>query len=150
MTTLTTWKPARGLFDIHGEVNHLFDNLWGTRSLPHGAVRRNWAPPVDIVNANDRIEIRVEVPGLSEDDVNVSITENVLTLKGEKKYESDENTAGEYRRVERKYGKFQRSFTLPGNLQTDQTKAGFKNGVLTISVPKTEQAQPKEIPVTTE
>ena len=149
MTTLTIWKPARGLSDIHREVNHLFDNLWGSRGLPRVAVRQNWAPPVDIVNVNDRVEIRVEVPGLSEDDINVSITENVLTLKGEKKYESDEN-AGEYRRVERKYGKFQRSFTLPGNLQTDQTEAGFKNGVLTISVPKTEQAQPKEIPITTE
>ena len=149
MTTLATWKPARELFDIHREVNRVFGNFLGRRGTPRVAVRRNWLPPVDIVDADDRVEIRVEVQGLSEEDINVSITENVLTLKGEKKNESD-GKAGDYRRVERGYGQFQRSFTLPGNLQTDQTKAGFKNGVLTISVPKTEQAQPKEIPISTE
>ena len=109
----------------------------------------NWAPPVDVVDADDHVEFRAEVPGLSEDDVHVSVTENVLTIKGEKKSESEDKDSG-YHLVERSYGQFQRSFSLPRNLRTDDIDASFTRGVLTISVPKTKKEEAKEIPIRTD
>ena len=149
MASLTTWKPTRNLFGIHKEMDRIFDNFLGDWNFPRRTVHRNWLPPVDILDTDDHVEIRAEVPGLSEKDVHVSITDNVLTLRGEKKQESEVKDGG-YHRVERSYGRFQRSFTLPSNLQTDKVKATFKNGVLAILVPKTEQAKPKEIPISIE
>ena len=149
MTGLATWKPMRNLFATHGDIDRLFDGFFGKWDFPRIATNGTWAPPVDVVDAENHVEFRAEVPGLSEEDVHVSVTENVLTLKGEKKNESEEKN-GNYHRLERSYGQFQRSFNLPRNLRTDDVSASFKNGILTISVPKAEEAQPKEIPISTE
>lgn len=149
MTSIATWKPTRGLFSTHSDIDRIFDGLFGKWDFPRLATHSAWAPPVDVVDAEDHVEFRAEVPGLSEDDVHVSVTQNVLTLKGEKKHESEEQN-GNYHRVERRYGRFQRSFNLPRNLRTDDVSASFKSGILTISVPKAEEAQPKQIPISTE
>jgi HSP20 family protein len=141
---LTTWKPMSDLFDIHNEMSRVFDDFFGR--TPRRGSGGEWVPAVDISETPEEIFLRAEIPGASEKDVNVSVTDNVLTLKGEKRQESA--AKGEnYHRVERTYGAFQRSFSLPRNLKTENTTATFKNGVLTVCIPKAEEVKPKEIRV---
>lgn len=149
MTSLTTWKPLQDIFSTRRDIDRIFDNFFGNHGVSHSRTDSAWAPPVDVVDAEDHVEFHAEVPGLSEDDVHVSVTENVLTIKGEKKSESEDKNTG-YHLVERNYGQFQRSFSLPKNLRTDDIDASFKNGVLSISVPKTKKEEAKEIPIRTE
>ena len=107
-----------------------------------------WMPTVDISETENDFEIRAELPGVSESDVNISVTDNRLTVKGEKRQEA-EVEGKNYHRVERRYGNFQRSFTLPRNVETSNIKAGYTDGVLTVLIPKPEAAKPTEIPITT-
>ena len=93
------------------------------------------------------MKFRAELPGVSEDDVHVSVTDNLLTIKGEKRQEA-ETDGKNYHRVERRYGSFQRSFTLPRHTKTDAIKAEYKDGVLTLGIPKAEVAKPTEVPIT--
>lgn len=147
MTNLT----RRNLSSIYNRMDRIFDDFFGGRPafLRPDTGDWNWSPPVDISESDNHVEIRAEVPGLSQDDVSVSVTENVLTLKGEKKQESEVKDETVHR-VERAYGRFHRSFTLPKSLQTDGAKASFKDGVLTLSIPKVEQPKPKEIQISVE
>ena len=142
-------RPIQDLFSIHSDMNRLFDQ-WA-RPAWYRAEGENldWMPVVDILEANGHVEIRAEMPGLSEQDVQVSVTDDVLTLKGKKTQESEEDHQ-KYHRVERSYGQFQRSFTLPANLNPEAIKAKFTNGVLTVSIPKAEEVQPKEIQISVE
>lgn len=151
MMSLTLRRPKRHLFDIYDGMDRIFDDFFGRWPAFLRAESRDWdwRPPVDISETDDNVEIRAEIPGLSEKDVSVSVTDNVLTLKGEKKHESEVNEEN-YHRVERAYGHFHRSFTLPANLQTDNAKATFKDGVLTLSIPKAEEVKPKEIKISVE
>lgn len=149
MTSLATWKPLQDIFSTRREIDRIFDSFFGNHGVLRSRSDSNWAPPVDVVDADDHVEFRAEVPGLSEDNVHVSVTENVLTIKGEKKIESEDKDSG-YHLVERSYGQFQRSFGLPRNLRTDDIDASFTKGVLTISVPKTKKEEAKEIPIRTE
>jgi len=106
----------------------------------------SWSPLVDISETDDKIKVTAEVPGMKKDDIKISIQDNVLTLKGEKKQEKEEKDKNSHR-VERAYGAFERSFSLPASVQTDKVKASYKEGVLTISLPKPEEAKPKEIDI---
>lgn len=147
MTNLT----RRNLSSIYNRMDRIFDDFFGGRPafLRPDTGDWDWSPPVDVSESDNHVEIRAEVPGLSQDDVSVSVTENVLTLKGEKKQESEVKDETVHR-VERAYGRFHRSFTLPKSLQTDGAKASFKDGVLTLSIPKVEQPKPKEIQISVE
>lgn len=147
MTGKTSWNPLHDFFPTR--IDRVFDNVFGNQGVARSAANNTWAPPVDVIDAEDRVEFRAEVPGISENDVQVSVNENVLTIKGEKKSESEDKNAG-YHRVERSYGQFQRSFRLPKNLRTDDIDASFKSGVLTIAVPKSEKEEAKQIPIRTE
>ena len=149
MTSLTTWKPLQDIFSTRREIDSIFDNFFGSHGVSRSTKNSAWTPLVDVVDSDDHVEFHAEVPGLSEDDVQVSVTENVLTIKGEKKSESEDKNAG-YRLVERSYGQFQRSFSLPKNLRTEDIDASFKRGVLIISVPKSRKEEAKEIPIRTE
>ena len=148
MRSLAT-RPIPDLFRIHNEMSRLFDN-W-TRPVRYRAEGESldWLPVVDILEANEHVEIRAEIPGLSEQDVQVSVTDDVLTLKGEKTQESEDKDQ-KYHRVERSYGRFQRSFTLPANLNPEDIKAKFTHGVLTVSIPKVKEVEPKEIQISVE
>ena len=148
MRSLAT-RPIQDLFSIHNEMNRLFDNWYRPARYRAESENLDWMPVVDILEANEHVEIRAEIPGLSEKEVQVSVTDDVLTLKGEKTQES-EDKAQKYHRVERSYGRFQRSFTLPANLNPEDIKAKFANGVLTVSIPKTKAVQPKEIQISVE
>ncbi len=148
MRSLAT-KPIQELFSIHNEMSRLFDNWYRPTRYRAEGENLDWMPVVDILEADEHVEIRAEIPGLSEKNVQVSVTDDVLTLKGEKTQESEKKDQ-KYYRVERSYGKFQRSFTLPTNLNPEDIKAKFANGVLTVSIPKAKEVQPKEIQISVE
>ena len=141
MTYLTLRRPARNLFKFYSP-------LFAAQSVRHDVGRYSWAPSVDVSETDDGFEVRAELPGVSKDDLHVSVKDNLLTLSGEKRQEKVDDTHN-YRRVERQYGSFQRRFTIPSEVKTDDIKADFSDGVLTLFIPKPEAAKPTEIPVTT-
>lgn len=146
MNYLTTRRPMRNLFSLHNEMGRIFGDLFTPHEDTTNMEDTSWVPTVDISETENGYEIRAELPGVSEDDVNVSVTDNVLTVKGEKRQE-EETEGKNYHRVERRYGSFQRSFSLPRHIETDAIKAKFKEGVLTLGIPKAEVAKPTEIPI---
>jgi HSP20 family protein len=127
-------------------MSRLFDNWYKPARYRAEGESLDWVPVVDILEADEHVEIRAEIPGLSEKEVQVSVTDDVLTLKGEKTQESEDKDQ-KYHRVERSYGHFQRSFTLPAHLDPKDIKAKFTHGVLTVSIPKVKDAEPKEIQI---
>ena len=148
MTYLTTRRPMSNLFNLHNEMGRIFGDLFAPHEGGTDTEETAWMPTVDVSEMENGYEIRAELPGVSEDDVNVTVTDNVLTIKGEKRQEKVDDTHN-YRRVERRYGTFQRRFTLPAEVNVDNIKAEFTDGVLTLSIPKPEAAKPAEIPITT-
>ncbi|HUW33996.1 MAG TPA: Hsp20/alpha crystallin family protein [Planctomycetota bacterium] len=125
------------------EMNRLVDSFFGPE-MP--AIRGEWAPLVDVSETENEILVKADVPGMTADDINVTLAGNVLTISGEKKDERKE-TKGGYSIVERRSGKFQRSVTLPSGIDGEKAQAEFKNGVLSITIPKTEETRAKKIPV---
>lgn len=117
-------------------LNHVLDEAFGSA----------WVPAVDVFEDKDSVKIIAELPGVSRDDVKLSIENNVLTIRGEKKQEAEENTERVHR-YERTYGSFERAFALPNSIDTDKIEADHADGILTISIPKAEKARPREIPV---
>ena len=143
------WSPFRDTFhnivSLQDEMNRLFDTFsksGDSQSLVEGT----WAPSCDIYESKDQIVIDAEIPGMSQKDINVSVTDNVLTIKGEKKQEKEVKEENYYR-VERSYGTFTRSFTLPVGVKADAIKANYKDGVLKVVLPKAEEAKPKQIAI---
>ena len=126
---LMRWRPMRDLLSIQEEVNRLFDEFFGRFPSRLDVFETGWTPSVDIRETKDDIIVEAELPGIKQDDVSVSITDNVLTIKGEKKQEKEVKEE-QYHRIERSYGAFQRSFTLPTVVQADKARATFKDGVL--------------------
>ncbi len=147
MNYLTTRRPMRNLFDLHNEMGRVFGDLLGSNEGGADVEHTAWMPTADISETENSFEIRTELAGVSENDVNVSVTDNLLTIKGEK-HQEEETDGKNYHRVERRYGSFQRSFTLPKHVETSDIKAGFKDGVLTLTIPKAEVAKPTEIAIT--
>ena len=137
------WEPRTALANLHHEVDHVLDDLFG--GLAEGKwTEGSWKPSVDISETANDILVRLEVPGISKEDVKVSVTDNLLTISGEKKKEWVEKDE-EFHRSERYYGKFQRAFTLPKTIKSSDTKASYKDGILTVTIPKAEEVRPKEI-----
>ena len=145
--TLIRWTPARstGLSDLRNEMDRLFDSFVSTRSLPTGDYDV-MSPPVDIEETTDAFLLRADLPGVAQKDVKVSFAGDTLTLRGERKRES-EAREGAVHRTERVYGAFERSFTLTSPVRGDQIKATYRDGVLEIRVPMAEEARVREIEV---
>ena len=141
MTYLTLHRPARNPF-------RFYSPFFAPLRARADTDTYNWSPSVDISETDDNFEVRAELPGIAKDDLHVSVKDNLLTLSGEKRQEKADDTQN-YRRVERRYGSFQRRFTLPSEVETDDIKAEFTDGVLTLSIPKPEAVKPTAIPVTT-
>ena len=145
---LAPWRPLGELSTLRHEMDRLLERFFGevpSLGLPGGT----WEPRLDLSETKDTLTIKAELPGLEAKDLDVSVSGDVLTLKGEKKQEKEEKD--EQRHViERSYGAFVRMVRLPAPVAQDQIKASFKNGVLTINLPKTEEAKQKAIPVTVE
>jgi HSP20 family protein len=146
---ITRWRPLRDLVSMQEEMNRLFDDFFGRPLVRAEGTEGVWSPSVDVSEDKDNVIVRAEMPGMKKEEVKISIQDNVLTLKGEKKQEKEEKDAN-YHRIERSYGSFSRSFTLPTAVKADKVKASYKDGMLNITLPKTEEAKPKEIPVSIE
>ena len=140
--TLVRWNPYRSLIDLPREIDRFFGN-WGLDSNQSDVM---WSPIVDLSETDDMYEVKAEIPGMNKSDIKVSVHDNILTLSGEKKKE-EETKDKNYYRVERSYGKFERSFRLPAEVKAEEIKAKYKDGVLSVSIPKAEEKKPKEISV---
>ena len=140
------WRPLGEVDSFRRQMDRMFDNFFGSET-DVGESSLTWYPSVDIKETKDDFVLMAEVPGMAKDDIKINISENTLTIKGEKKEEKKEDDHN-YHRVERRYGTFQRSFTLPIQVQGNKVKAAYKDGVLTITLPKKEEVKPKEIPIT--
>jgi len=148
---MTRWgfgfPMSSGLQSLQRDMNRMFDEFFrGDVLADESFFARDWTPAVDIVENNDNYILRAELPGMSKDDVKITLENNLLTIRGEKKNES-EKKEGNYHRVERSYGSFERSFTIPGTIKADNIDAQYKDGVLTLTLPKAEEAKPKLIDV---
>jgi len=146
---IVRWEPFRDLQAVQDRLNRVFDEAF--RGAPRGgddewALGGQWAPSVDIYENDGNLVLKAELPGIEPKDVDVRVENNVLTLRGERKFES-EVKRDKYHRVERAYGTFSRSFTLPNVVDTDKIKAEYKDGVLQVTLPQREEAKPKQIQV---
>jgi HSP20 family protein len=143
---LIRWEPAHELHSIQQEMNRLFGTFFDSPTgAGNGGVRR-WIPAMDLVEESDHYVLRADLPGLSENDVKIELDRNVLTISGERKSEQEERRQGHYR-VERAYGSFSRSLTLPQGVDPDGIEARFENGVLEVQVPKPEQHKPRRVAI---
>jgi HSP20 family protein len=145
-TPKTLWDPFRSLGEIHDEFDRLFDNMMPTREQ---ISTKGFYPVVDILEENDKYLIKAELPGVNQKDVKVTISDNLLTIEGERKNEYEDKKEGIHR-IERSSGAFCRSFRLNGDVANDKITAKSKDGVLEITIPKSEKAKPKEISVKVE
>jgi len=141
---LVRWDPIRELDSLQGDMNRLFDRFFEGRT-PNGASRR-WIPAMDLVETDDHLVLRGDLPGMTEDDVDIEIKDGVLTVSGERKAENEEKGEG-YHRVERAFGSFSRSLTLPQGVDAEKVEAKFENGVLEVRIPKPAEAQPTRVQI---
>jgi HSP20 family protein len=146
---IVRWEPFRDLVAVQGRLNRIFDEAFSGQ--PRGndedwGLGGQWAPSVDIFENDGNLVLKAELPGIDPKDVDVRVENNVLTLRGERKFESEVKRE-KYHRVERAYGTFSRSFTLPNVVDTEKIKAEYKDGVLQVTLPQREEAKPKQIQV---
>ena len=146
--TLVRWDPSRELEEMSDRLNRMFSR----QALPQAngketMVEPDWVPSVDVSETDGDYQIKAEIPDVKREDVKVTLEDGVLTIQGERKHEQEE-TGKKYHRVERSYGRFVRSFTLPDLVDEEKVKAEFKDGVLNLQLPKSEKAKPKAIEVT--
>jgi HSP20 family protein len=146
---ITRWSPETDLYRnrLDRMFNQMLHDLWGARTGGEELGGRAWMPAVDVQETQDALLFAFELPGLRKEEVEITIESNVLTVSGERKFEKDSKTAGEFHRLERSYGAFSRSFTLPTGVQTEQVAATFADGVLTVRLPKQENARPRKIEI---
>jgi len=143
---LVRWEPVRELNTIQGEINRLFNSFFDTPVNAGEGVGRRWLPAMDLVEADDHYVLRADLPGLSEDDVAIEVEDDVLTVSGERKAEHEQRGEG-YHRLERSYGSFARSLTLPDGVDPEAVQASFDRGVLEVRIPKPEQKQPRRVSI---
>jgi HSP20 family protein len=150
---LAPWRPFTDLTRWERDMERMFDDFWGRRMRPWWPER--WSlpavleispPAVDLYEEKDDIVVKAELPGMDKENIEVNLTDHTLTIKGEKKKE-EETKEESYYRSERSYGSFVRTLELPRDVHADKVKASFKNGVLEVRLPKTEEAKAKEIKV---
>ena len=142
---ITRWNPYSELASMQDQMNHLFKDLWGGRNR-EGVEYGAWIPAVDLREEQKQYVIEADLPGVNKDDIDINVENNVLTISGERHF-SNEEKKDSYHRIERTYGKFMRSFTLPSRVSSGKVSATFKDGILEVVIPKTEDAQPKKIKI---
>src|SRR5437879_9493860 len=146
MTVLTRWESIREFSTLQDRMNRLFRESYSDAGRDDSLTASNFAPAVDVYEDEHNVTLKIEVPGIDEKDIDVRIENNVLTVHGERKIEKEEKEEN-YRRVERQYGSFTRTFTLPNTVDTDNVQAQYDKGVLKIVLPKKAEAKPKQIKV---
>ena len=147
-TSLIRWSPETDLF--RSRFGRLFDESFNDFLSPLGGTRvsstLDWMPAVDIKETDEALTIFAEIPGLTKENVSITMENSVLTISGERKFEKDVEKEN-FHRIERVYGSFHRSFSLPANVATEKADASFKDGVLTVTLPKTDEAKPRQIAI---
>lgn len=146
---LPMYRNRGSAFDTLVDVSREMDRLVNTVWQETGDNGRTWAMPAEVVESDDEIRFDIEAPGFRAEDLEITLENNVLTIAGEKKLEQNEaRKESDYRLFERRYGRFQRSFTVPPTVRSDECQADYQNGVLTVRLPKSEEAKPRRISVT--
>ncbi len=147
MRTLRTFDPWRDFGSLQDRINRLFDDtLRAASEGDEDLIRGAWVPPVDIHETGDEYVVSADMPGVKKEDIEIDLKDGMLTIKGEKKFE-EKVPRDKYVRIERSYGRFVRSFSLPNNVDSEKIKATFNNGILELSIPKKEEAKPKQITI---
>ena len=144
MATIARFEPFRGLSALQDQVNRIFNQTAGSKEYESGLTA--WAPAVDIYETPNELVVKADLPDVEEKDIDIRVENNLLTIRGERKFDkavSEDN----YLRVERTYGTFSRSFSLPNTVNAEAIRAEYKNGVLTISLPKREESKPRQVKV---
>jgi HSP20 family protein len=144
MTVLTRWDPFREFTTLQDRMNRLFRDSYGDRE--EALTTTTFAPPVDVYEDEHSVALKIEVPGIDEKDIDVRVENNTLTVHGERKFEKEEKEEN-FRRVERQYGSFTRSFTLPNTVDSESIQANYDKGILKIQLAKKAEAKPKQIKV---
>jgi HSP20 family protein len=144
---IVRWEPARELSSLQSEMNRLFSTVFDT---PTGAVgpaaTRPWVPAMDLVETADHFVLKADLPGMTEQELSIEVEDQTLTISGERRSEHEEAGAG-LRRVERAFGRFERSLTLPKGVDPEAVEAAFAHGVLEVRIPKPEEAKPRKIAI---
>lgn len=144
MKSITRWDPFRNVSSLQEQVNRLFESTFPGR--PDDSALTTWAPAVDIYETENELVLKADLPDINEKDLDVRVENNMLTIRGERKFEQQVKEDN-YLRVERAYGSFSRSFSLPNTVNTDAIKAEYKNGVLTVELPKRAESKPKQVKI---
>jgi HSP20 family protein len=145
---LTPWRPFGELSSLRREMDRLWENFFGERPLGR-MWEREWAPSLDMSETKDNYVVKAEVPGIDAKHIDISLTGDVLTIKGEKMQEKEEKEE-DYHLVERSYGSFSRSVRIPAEVESNKIKASYKNGILAITLPKSEKVKAKEVKIKVE
>jgi len=144
---LELWEPFREIRTLQDRVNRLFESAFGYPVRTETPLlREGWLPPVDIHEDSNNIYLKAELPGIKKEELNIAVEGDTLTIKGEKKHESEVKEE-QFHVMERTYGSFSRSFSLPTNVDAGKVRADYKDGVLTLTLPKKEESKPKKIEV---
>ena len=146
MTALTRWNPFRDIHNFQDEFNSMLNVF---NNLGYGIDRNqpvSWIPPVDIEESGDKLYLRAELPGMKPEDIDISFENGVLSLRGERRFENESGQKN-YHRVERSYGSFVRSFTLPASVDADKVIARYHDGVLELEMPKRDEAKARKISI---
>jgi HSP20 family protein len=144
MTTITRLQPFRGFSALQDQVNRIFNE--SVRSQGDESTLTAWAPSVDIYETPNELVVKADLPEVDEKDIDIRVENNLLTIRGERKFDksvSEDN----YLRIERSYGTFSRSFSLPNTVNAEAIRAEYKNGVLTVNLPKREESKPRQVKV---
>lgn len=142
---LVRWDPTRELTGLQSDMNRLFDSFFSPGGTSGPEVRR-WIPAMDLVETDDSLMLKADLPGLTEDDVSVEVQDHVLTVSGERRADHEEHEEG-YHRIERAYGHFTRTVTLPEGIDQDAVTANFDNGVLEVRIPKPAETKPRQVAI---
>lgn len=144
MNSAIRWEPFRNSNSLQDHFNRLFESAYPNRSSESSVT--TWAPAVDIYETENELVLKADLPDINEKDLDIRIENSTLTVRGERKFEKQVNEDN-YLRVERSYGSFSRSFTLPNTINTEAIRAEYKNGVLTVQMPKRAESKPKQVKV---
>ncbi len=143
---IVRWEPVRELSSLQHEMNRLFNTMFETPSAEGGSGLRRWTPAMDLVETDDHFVLRADLPGMSQEDISIEVEDRALTVSGERKAEHEVRQEG-FHRVERSFGRFSRSLTLPEGVDPEAVSASFDRGVLEVRVPKPEERKPRRISI---
>ncbi len=147
MNSMSRWDPFRNIVTLQDQVNRLFENSFqNNRNRDDNSALTSWAPPVDIYETENELVVKADLPDINEKELDIRVENNMLTIRGERKFDQKVKEDN-YLRIERTYGSFNRSFGLPNSVNAEGIKAEYRNGVLTVVMPKRAESKPKQIQV---